>query len=136
MSDDGGNIKVGKARWYILTVTTNRSSDGSAYVHKVDFFTPDIYVIGNTVGTWDVPNTFKFVPPANGTGEFVSPAFTGADELRMCIKLKDIDWWKTEFIILNGKIEYRGNGGDQARVKVAVGQKAYLKFSDGTGSIK
>lgn len=136
LTDDGGDIKIGKAGWYIVVVTTNRSADGSSYVHTVDFLAPDVYVIGNTVGTWDVPNNFKFNVPGEGSGEFVSPAFAAADELRMCIKLKDIDWWKTEFIILNGKIEYRGKDGDQTRVKVAAGQKAYLKFSDGTGNIK
>jgi len=41
-----------------------------------------------------------------------------------------------EFIVLDGKIVYRGNGGDQERVSVSEGQKAYLNFTDGTGVFK
>lgn len=136
LSDEGGNIKIGKAGWYIVVVTINRSEDEKSYVRKVNFLAPEVYALGNTVGTWDVPNSFKFSIPEDGNREFVSPAFTAADELRMSIKLDGIDWWRTEFIILDGKIIYRGNDGDQARVKVEIGQKAYLKFSDGTGTIK
>ena len=43
---------------------------------------------------------------------------------------------RTEFIILNGKIEYRGNDGDQERVQGKAGQKAYLNFSDNTGKVE
>lgn len=136
ITDDGGNIKIGNAGWYIVLVTTTRSEDEKSYVHNVDFLAPDVYVIGNTVGTWDAPNTFKFTVPSDSPGEFVSPAFTAADNLRLCIKLDGIDWWRTEFNIFDNKIEYRGNGGDQAGVAVSVGQKAYLKFSDGTGRIQ
>ena len=50
--------------------------------------------------------------------------------------MRQNDWWKTEFIVLDGKIVYRGNGNDQERVKVAEGQKAYLNFTAGTGSFK
>ena len=46
------------------------------------------------------------------------------------------DWWRTEFIILNGKIEYRGNDGDQERIQGKAGQKAYLNFSDNTGKVE
>jgi hypothetical protein len=54
----------------------------------------------------------------------------------MCIKLADIDWWKSEFIILGGKIEYRGTGEDQERAMGNAGQKAYLNFIDNKGAIK
>ena len=54
----------------------------------------------------------------------------------MCVNFGGYDWWKTEFIVLDGKIVYRGSGNDQERVKVAAGQKAYLNFTDGIGSFK
>ncbi|MPN40763.1 Outer membrane protein SusF [bioreactor metagenome] len=46
------------------------------------------------------------------------------------------DWWRMEFVILNGKIEYRGNGGDQDRVTVAAGKTVTLDFNAGTGTIQ
>ncbi len=46
------------------------------------------------------------------------------------------DWWKHEFVILDGKIAYRGNGGDQERVAVNAGQKIILDFNAGTGTIQ
>ena len=40
------------------------------------------------------------------------------------------------FIILGGKIEYRGTGEDQERAMGNAGQKAYLNFIDNKGAIK
>lgn len=77
------------------------------------------------------PDVNKFTVPTGKDGEFVSPAFGAADEVRMCVNFGGYDWWKTEFIVLDGKIVYRGSGNDQERVKVAAGQKAYLNFTDG-----
>lgn len=60
------------------------------------------------------------------------------ESLRICVhpEAAATDWWRTEFIILNGKIEYRGNDGDQERVQGKAGQKAYLNFSDNTGKVE
>ncbi len=66
----------------------------------------------------------------------MSPAFVASKEVRMCVNFGGYDWWKVEFIVLDGKIVYRGNGGDQERVSVSEGQKAYLNFTDGTGVFK
>ena len=47
-------------------------------------------------------------------------------------KLFNADW----VIVRDGKIEMRGNGGDQnPRVKVTEGQKVYFNFMTGTGEI-
>ena len=40
-----------------------------------------------------------------------------------------------EFVVLNGKIEYRGNGGDQERATVGAGKTVTLDFNAGTGTI-
>lgn len=137
ITDVGGNISVGKAGWYIVTVTTTYNDDETALVHTVDFHAPNIYLIGNTLGKWETVPEGLFTVPETADGQFVSPAFVASDALRMNIKLDGIDWWKTEFNIFDGKIEYRGNGGDQEpAVMVEAGQKAYLRFSDGTGEIK
>ena len=46
------------------------------------------------------------------------------------------DWWTREFVILDGKIAYRGNGGDQERVRVPAGATITLDFNAGTGTIE
>lgn len=134
LSDSGGNIKVGKAGWYLVYVSA--IGDDKA----VDFYVPNIYLTGNTSnGGWDAIATEQdlFTVPETADGEFISPSFVKDGEVRICVHPKnDIDWWRSEFIILNGEIAYRGNGGDQERVQGKAGQQAYLKFSDNTGAIK
>jgi hypothetical protein len=46
------------------------------------------------------------------------------------------DWWSREFNIYDGKIEYRGTGGDQTAVPVTANQTVTLDFNAGTGSIQ
>lgn len=133
IEDAGGNIKINNEGWYIVWVTT--LIEGRSYNYTVEFLTPKVYLIGETAGGWDIKDSNLFTVPADGDGEFVSPAFIADNELRMCIKLDGVEWWQTEFIILNGKIEYRGKGDDQERVSVTSGQKAYLNFPKGTGVI-
>ena len=53
----------------------------------------------------------------------------------MCVNL-GTDWWKTEFMVFDGKIAFRGNGGDQKRVSVTAGKRVYLNFKNNTGEIK
>lgn len=134
LSDAGGNIKIGKAGWYLVYV----SVVGNDKV--VDFYAPNVYLTGDTsYDGWNSIATEQdlFTIPETANGEFVSPAFLKDGEIRICVHPKnDIDWWRTEFIILDSKIAYRGNGGDQERVQGKAGQKVYLKFSDNTGRIE
>ena len=46
------------------------------------------------------------------------------------------DWWHSEFNVIDGKIVYRGTGGDLPGVAVTAGQTVTLNFNAGTGSIK
>ena len=142
LTDNGGNIKVGTAGWYIVVVTTTLSEDGASLSNDVTLLDPNIYLVGPTNGgTWATPNDFLFSVPDTADGEFVSPAFVGASNgsdggVRIAIALEGIDWWKTEFMVFDGKIEFRGNGGDQPQKPGEVGQRVYLKFADGTGRIE
>ena len=55
----------------------------------------------------------------------------------MCVKLKDFEWWKSEFIVNKaGSIVYRGDGNDPEKITVTAGQRCYLNFSTGKGSYK
>jgi hypothetical protein len=48
----------------------------------------------------------------------------------------DADWWQMEFVIVDGKIAYRADGGDPVAVPVTAGQKITLNFNAETGSIQ
>ena len=118
ISSADGNLVAGKAGWYLLHVT-----NGTDRVFEV--LEPNVYLIGDAAGEWNIDASHKFTVPATKDGEFVSPAFAKDAELRMCVSIDPDGWWKTEFIVANGKIDYRGKGGDQARLNVSAGQKAY-----------
>lgn len=127
-TNSGGNIKIANAGWYLLHVI-------NGVQRVVNILPPHVYLIGNTAGAWTVSAANRFTIPTTATGDFVSPAFVASDEVRMCVSLDATDWWRTEFIVTAaGLVEYRGNGGDQARVSVTAGQKAYINFANGTGS--
>lgn len=124
-----GNIKVQNPGWYILKITTGDAK-------SVEFLQPNVYLMGDAAGEWNINETHKFSVPTTENGEFVSPAFAKDAEVRMCVNL-GYDWWKTEFIVdKDGNISFRGNGGDQDRINVKAGQKAYLNFTTGKGSYK
>ena len=130
ITDNGGNIKVTNAGWYLLVVV-----NGSA--RKVSFLRPEVYLMGSTapVNNWTIDSHNAFTVPATDNGEFVSPAIAAGGELRMCVNLSGYDWWKTEFMVTTGgRLSYRGKGGDQSRVNVLTGQKVHINFTNGTGS--
>ncbi|MBF1081347.1 MAG: DUF5115 domain-containing protein [Prevotellaceae bacterium] len=130
ITDNGGNIKVANAGWYLLVVV-----NGSA--RKLTILRPEVYLMGSTapVNNWTIDSHNAFTIPTTDNGEFISPAIAANGELRMCIKLDTYDWWKTEFMVTTGgRLSYRGKGGDQAHVNVLTGQKVHINFTNGTGS--
>ena len=128
-SSSDGNIVVGKAGWYLLKV-----QNGSTKALTV--LQPNVYLIGDAAGEWNIADSHKFTVPTTEDGVFESPAFAADAELRMCVSVDGFDWWNSEFMVFDGKIEYRGRGIDQNRVNVKAGQKVTLNFTAGTGEIK
>lgn len=128
-SSSDGNLVVGKAGWYLLKV-----QNGSTKTLTV--LQPNVYLIGDAAGEWNIADSHKFIIPTTEDGVFESPAFAADAELRMCVSVDGFDWWKSEFMVFDGKIEYRGRGIDQNRVNVKAGQKVTLNFTAGTGEIK
>ena len=131
------NIKMTKSGWYLLKV---KNVDGA---RKVTFMAPDLYLIGNaSPAGWSCEASGLFTVPTERNGQFVSPAAIAnldgvEDGVRMCVNLGEgIDWWRAEFIPVGGQISYRGNAGDQERVKGNAGQKAYINFTLGSGIVK
>lgn len=124
-------------------------SDGNAMVATSGFYSvyidypnkkitiepAQVYGIGDTFGGWE---SGKYPFKANGT--VMELTSTGSGELRIYANSSASsiggDWWRMEFVILNGKIAYRANGGDQDRVQVKAGEKITLDFNAGTGTIK
>lgn len=141
--DKDGNIASSKPGWYLVIVTTSVVNREIHY--DVQFNKPTIWLIGPAAGSTDYAEEaegWSFTVPTTKDGDFVSPAFAGSvpggdgDGVRMYVKVPGHDWWHSEFVVLNDKIEYRATGGDQARAAGSAGQKVYLNFAKGTGEIK
>lgn len=128
-----GNLQVTQAGWYLVIVKA--AIEGREINYTIQFEAPNVYLLGQTWGeVWDLTDEQKFTVPAAADGYFVSPAFKVAGEVRMCVKIGDADWWKSEFIVLaDGIISYRGTGGDQDRYTQSAGKRAYLNFMTGKG---
>ena len=92
-----------------------------------------VFGIGGCFGGWD--NGTAFTIADDGKASITT---TDGSELRMYATAScyNVSWWQMEFIILNGKIAYRGNGGDQERVNVDKGKTVTLDFNAGTGTIE
>lgn len=134
-SNDDGNICSTTPQWYLMVVTASVS--GRDIKYTVEFNEPNVYLIGDTFGGWDeLMADSKFDVPTTMDADFVSPAFKADGEIRAYVKVPGNDWWHSEFMVFNGEISYRGKGGDQERVAGKAGQKFYLNFATGKGSIK
>ena len=141
--DSGGNIASSKPGWYLMIITA--VVDGRNIVYDAEFENPDVYLMGPVTpnGDWkELEDGTKLDIPTTLDGQFVSPAFAKSvpggdgDGVRAYVKIEGFDWWKTEFMVFDGKIKYRGAGGDQDRVAGSAGQKLYLNFANDTGEIK
>ena len=102
---------------------------------------PKVHGIGDSFDTWNLDvQLFELNEDGKTMNATTLADSTEKDGLRMCASSslsEGIDWWKMEFILRDGKIEYRGNGGDQnPRVQVTAGQVITLDFSTNSGAIK
>jgi len=105
---------------------------------------PKVYGIGDAFGSWDAANAANIFTVDNTNEVITSPAFAASANLRMHVAastLTDaagvaIEWWRAEFNVIGGNIEYRGTGGDQAAVPVTAAQTVSLNFKLGTGTIQ
>lgn len=152
IKDGGGNIASSNPSWYLMIITTSVS--GRDIVYDAQFNKPTVWLMGpvTPLANWsELEEGCDFTVPTTKDDDFVSPAFAGdapggdGDGVRAYVKVPGFDWWKSEFMIYDGKIEYRGMGEDQNkeapagfgyRVAGSKGQKLYLNFSTGTGVIK
>jgi hypothetical protein len=121
--------------------------------NDVEIMPAEIYGIGSAWGSnaWDYNATdpVKFTPSADG--KTVSATVTNNDDkVRIASKVLPsksiegvttpngwLDWWKSEFVPVDGKIVYRGaSTSDPQAVKVTAGQTITLDFNAGTAEVK
>lgn len=143
-TEDYNNIKVGNGGWYTLFFTGEITPDGKSINYDLTVYPAEIYIFGTVNGgTWSFDDNWKLSTPADASGEWVSPAFTASGELRVSVKVPDVDWYRTEFTILNGKLffgnptdNWATNFGSDYSVACSVGQKLYLNMDMNTGEVK
>ena len=124
---EGGNCVVSEDGFYTVHVDMKRE--------MVHIEPARIYGIGDCFGGWDAKMESALF---KAEGKTLKATLAADGQLRMYVEssIADSDWWTREFIILDGKIVYRGNGGDQERVACTKGQVVTLDLNAGTGSIK
>ena len=132
----GNNIKIAESGYYLAVVKCTLSADKRSVIKSFSLLQPVVYLVGNTApGGWG--EMFSDAAKFTVEGElFKSPALVADDEIRMCVLIDGVDWWQSEFIFFDGKIAYRGSGGDQERVQGTTGQVITLNFKDGSASIQ
>jgi hypothetical protein len=127
----GENIPVnGTAGYYMVVVDLATS--------KISVRFPQVYLMGNTIGSWDTANSAGLFTVDNANTLIKVTKTLSADDLRIYAWHPWFtDWWRSEFIILSGKIAFRGNGNDQTRVAVTAGSHTVnLNFKTGNASIQ
>lgn len=96
-----------------------------------------VYGIGDCFGGWDAKmEAAKFAVSEDGKALTMTVPADGNLRIYAESTAATSDWWTREFNVFEGKIEYRGNGGDQPAVAVTAGQVVTLNFADNTGSIQ
>lgn len=148
ISDDGeGNLKVAHGGWFVLHFVGEITADKKDINYTLNVYPGKAYIIGASAGgNWDDEAAdWAMTPPADQTGEWVSPAFGGDGELRAYIKIPELDWWRTEFTIYKGEVFWRDcnlvdnwaiNKGADYSVACSVGQKLYVNFDKNTAKVE
>ena len=124
---DGGNCFVAENGVYMIYVDTDNK--------KLCVEKAQVYGIGECFGGWDAKMADALFSEKDG--KLVGKT-AAAGEIRIYAEssIATSDWWSREFVFFDGKIAYRGNGGDQERVKVEAGKTVTLDFNAGTAVVE
>ncbi|MDR2683538.1 MAG: SusF/SusE family outer membrane protein [Dysgonamonadaceae bacterium] len=122
-----GNAFVSATGFYIVVVDYT--------INTITIEPAQVYGIGDCFGGW---NAGQY--PFAADGRVMKLTTSGAGNLRIYADAVAAgvggDWWRMEFVILDGKIVYRGNGDDQEQVPVTAGKTITLDFNNETGIIQ
>ena len=141
------NIKVANAGWYTLHFKGKITEDKKNIDWTLTVYKTQVCLIGACIGqsTWGFADDTALEAPADPTGEWVSPAFTASEELRVAVKVGSIDWYRTEFTVHNGDVFWRKYNmpnnwaetmGADYSVKPAVGTKLYVNFDTNKAEVR
>ena len=141
------DIKVANAGWYTLHFKGKITEDKKNIEWTMTIYKTQVCLIGTCIGqsTWGFADENALTPPAEPTGEWVSPAFTASEELRVSVKVGSIDWYRTEFTVHNGDVFWRKYNmpnnwaetmGEDYSVKPAVGTKLYVNFDTNKAEVR
>ena len=144
---DNQKIKVSNAGWYTLHFKGTISKDKKNINWTLTVYKTQVCLIGACIGqeTWGFADDTALTPPDDPNGEWVSPAFTSSDELRVAVKVGSIDWYRTEFTVYNGEVFWRKYNmpnnwaetmGADYSVKPAVGTKLYVNFDTNKAEVR
>lgn len=144
------NVKDWKGDFYSLGSDVGfTTQSGNAFVAVAGFYTvvvdytlnritiepAQVYGIGDCFGGW---NTGQYPFAADGSVMKATVPFAG--NLRIYAQAQATgtgnEWWRMEFVVVNDRIAYRGNGGDQSPVSIEAGKTVTLDFNNGTGHIQ
>ena len=144
---DDQNLKVANAGWYTLHFKGKITEDKKNIDWTLTVYKTKVCLIGGCIGqgTWGFADDTALTPPDDPNGEWVSPAFTSSDELRVSVKVGNIDWYRTEFTVHKGDVFWRikdipksweENVGADYSVKPAVGTKLYVNFDTNKAEVR
>lgn len=147
MTDDNHNIGIQNGGWYVLQFVGEIAADKKNISYTLNIYPGAAYIIGAAAGgAWnDGDAAWALTAPSDQNGEWTSPQFGGAGELRAYIKVPGVDWWRTEFTIYQGSCYWREvdipnnwaeNVGSDYSVQVSTGQRLYVNFDQNTAEVR
>ena len=126
-TEAGGNCTVAEDGFYLVHVDF---ANGKVHVEPAR-----IFGIGDLFGGWTEEMSGALFAKTDGKVSVTIPA-DGKLRMYVASAIGTSPWWTREFNVFDGKIVYRGTGGDLADVPVTAGQKVTLDFNAGTGTIE
>lgn len=130
VSSNEGNMSVAADGMYMVVLDLRED------LTKISITSAEVYGIGDAFGGFDEDVAGNLFTIDVAAKTLTSPALTADGDIRIYVHHSWIsDWWNSEFIVIDGAIEYRNDGGDQARVAGTTGQVITLTFDDNTGVI-
>lgn len=144
---DNQKIKVANAGWYTLHFKGTISKDKKNINWTLTVYKTQVCLIGACIGQsdWGFADENALTPPDDPNGEWVSPAFTDSKELRVSVKVGDINWYNTEFTVHKGDVFWRMKNmpnnwaetmGKDYSVTTTPGQKLYVNFDTNKAEVK
>ena len=144
---DNQKIKVANAGWYTLHFKGTISKDKKNINWTLTVYKTQVCLIGACIGQsdWGFADDTALTPPDDPNGEWVSPAFTDSKELRVSVKVGDINWYNTEFTVHKGDVFWRMKNmpnnwaetmGKDYSVTTTPGQKLYVNFDTNKAEVK